>query len=69
MGGGFVVLDIEPEPGRLNVNLLSRDDWETILGNAGVPEEYFDYIVDPILDWMDDDDTPNSKGAETEDYS
>ena len=35
---------------------------------AGVPEEYFDYVVDPVLDWMDDDDTSNPKGAETEDY-
>ena len=67
-GDGFVILDIEPEPGRLNVNLLAREDWETILENAGIPEEYLDYIVDPILDWMDEDDTPNSKGAETEDY-
>ncbi len=68
VGEGFIVLDIEPEPGRLNVNLLARDDWETILGNAGVPEEYFDYIVDPILDWTDSDEEPNSEGAETEDY-
>lgn len=65
---GYVILDIEPEPGRLNVNLLTREDWETILGNAGVPEEYFDYVVDPVLDWMDDDDASNPKGAETEDY-
>ena len=67
-GEGFVVLDIEPEPGRLNVNLLAREDWETILVNAGIPEEYVDYIVDPILDWTDEDDSPNSKGAETDDY-
>ncbi|MBQ6103720.1 MAG: general secretion pathway protein GspK, partial [Kiritimatiellae bacterium] len=35
VGDGFVVLDIEPEPGRLNVNLLSRDDWETVVGPDG----------------------------------
>ncbi|MBQ7666501.1 MAG: general secretion pathway protein GspK [Kiritimatiellae bacterium] len=68
LAGGYVVLDIEPEPGRLNVNLLTRDDWETILGNAGVPEEYFDWIIDPVLDWMDEDEISNPKGAETEDY-
>ena len=68
VGDGFVILDVEPEPGRLNVNLLTRDDWETILGNAGVPEEYLDYIIDPILDWTDEDDTSNPKGAETDDY-
>lgn len=68
VGDGLVSIDIEPEPARLNINLLSRDDWETILGNAGVPEEYFDYIIDPILDWTDEDDEPNEEGAETEDY-
>ena len=68
VGDGYVILDIEPEPGRLNVNLLTRDDWETVLGNAGVPEEYFDWIIDPVLDWMDEDEISNPKGAETEDY-
>ena len=68
VGEGFVILDVEPEPGRLNVNLLTREDWETILGNAGVPEEYLDYLIDPILDWTDEDDTSNPKGAETDDY-
>lgn len=68
VGDGYVILDIEPEPGRINVNLLQRDDWETILGNAGVPPEYFDWIIDPILDWMDEDELSNPKGAETEDY-
>ena len=68
VGDGFAILDIEPEPGRLNVNLLSRDDWETILANAGVPEDYFDDIIDPILDWLDEDDASNPKGAETTDY-
>lgn len=68
VGDGFVVLDVEPEPGRLNINNLTREDWETILENAGIPEEYVDYVIDPILDWTDEDDTPNTKGAETDDY-
>lgn len=68
IGDEYVILDIEPEPGRLNVNMLTRDEWETILGNAGIPEDYFDAIIDPILDWIDADDTSNPEGAETEDY-
>ena len=68
VGEGFVILDIVPEPGRLNVNLLSKEDWEKLLENIGLPEEYWEDIIDPILDWMDSDDTSNPKGAETEDY-
>ena len=68
VGDGFAIIDIEPEPGRLNVNLLTRDDWEIVLGNAGVPDTYFDDIIDPILDWLDEDDLSNPRGAETEDY-
>ncbi len=68
VGEGYVILDIVPEPGRLNVNLLKQEDWETLLENIGLPEEYWQDIIDPILDWMDADDTSNPKGAETEDY-
>ena len=68
LGDGFIILDIMPEPGRLNVNLLTADDWETLLGNIGVPEIYRQEIIDPIMDWLDSDDLSNPKGAETEDY-
>ena len=68
LGDGFIIVDIVPEPGRLNVNLLMPDDWETLLGNSGVPEEYWEDIIDPIMDWLDEDDLSNPKGAETEDY-
>ena len=68
VGEGFVILDIVPEPGRLNINLLTKEDWEKLLGNIGLPEEYWDDIIDPILDWMDEDSVANPKGAETEDY-
>ena len=68
VGEGYVILDIVPEPGRLNINLLTEADWETILGNIGLPEEYWEDIIEPIMDWMDEDDVANPKGAETEDY-
>lgn len=68
VGEGFVILDIVPEPGRLNINLLTKEDWETILGNIGIPEEYWEDIIDPIMDWLDEDDVANPDGAETEDY-
>ncbi|MBO7299199.1 MAG: general secretion pathway protein GspK [Kiritimatiellae bacterium] len=68
IGDGYVILDIVPEPGRINVNKLTESDWERLLESIGVPEEYWEKIIDPVLDWMDDDDASNPKGAETEDY-
>jgi len=68
LGEGFIIVDIEPEPGRLNVNLLTREDWEILLGNIGIPEEYHEGIIDPILDWKEPGEMPRPKGAKTDDY-
>jgi general secretion pathway protein K len=68
LGDGEVVLDIVPEPGRRNVNLLLEDDWELILENAGLPEEYWPMLIDSFYDWLDTDDLPRQDGGETEDY-
>lgn len=68
LGDGEVVLDIVPEPGRRNVNLLVEDDWERILGNAGVPEDYWPMFIDSVSDWLDADDQSRQDGGETDDY-
>jgi general secretion pathway protein K len=68
LGGGFIRLDIEPEPGRRNVNRLIDDDWERILRVGGVPEELWPTLIDSFNDWVDKDDLPRQNGAETEDY-
>ena len=68
IGNGTLVLDIEPEPGRRNVNKLSDDDWERILAVAGVPEEYYPELIDSFQDWIDSDEVPRGDGAETADY-
>lgn len=68
LGEGEVVLDIVPEPGRRNINLLLEEDWERILENAGMPEEYWPILIDSFFDWIDPDDTPRQDGGETEDY-
>lgn len=68
LGDGFIYLDIVPEPGRINVNKLNEADWERLLSSIGVPEEYWEDIIDPILDWIDADDNVRTKGAETTDY-
>ena len=68
LGDGYIFLDITPEPGRLNVNLLTMEDWEILLGNIGVPQEYHDAIIDPILDWKEPGEIARTKGAKTDDY-
>ena len=68
LGPGYIIVDITPEPGRLNVNLLTREDWEVLLGNIGIPHEYHEGIIDPILDWIEPGENPRQKGAKTEDY-
>ena len=68
IGDGQVILSIEPEPGRRNVNLLTEEDWERILGNAGVPEDCWPMLIDSYGDWIDEDENARSDGAETDDY-
>lgn len=68
LGEGVVMLDIVPEPGRRNVNLLREEDWERILANAGVPEDWWPMLIDSFEDWLDADDLPRQDGAETDDY-
>ena len=68
IGDGQVILTIEPEPGRRNVNLLTDEDWERILENAGVPEECWPMLIDSYGDWVDEDENERADGAETESY-
>lgn len=68
LGEGTIRIDIEPEPGRRNVNKLLDDDWERILLVAGVPEEFWPGIIDSFTDWIDADNAPKADGAETDDY-
>lgn len=68
IGDGQVILTITPEPGRRNVNLLTDEDWERILENAGVPEDCWPMLIDSYGDWIDEDENSRSDGAESEDY-
>jgi general secretion pathway protein K len=70
LGEGKVILEIASERARRNVNLLTREeDWERVLEVAGIPEEMWASLIDPVLDWMDPDPNPRpGNGAETDDY-
>lgn len=68
LGDGHIRLDIEPEPGRRNVNKLTDEDWERVLTVAGVPPEMWPELIDSFRDWTDKNELPLQNGAETEDY-
>lgn len=68
LGEGTIELEIVPEPGRRNVNVLTEEDWERVLEVGGIPEEMWDELIDSALDWIDKDDIARAEGAETENY-
>jgi len=71
--GGTVTVKIKPIESQWNINnLYPQGDanyakiWEAILAASGVPEDYWDSIVDSWCDWRDTDDGDTGEyGAET----
>lgn len=75
-GGGTVTVKIKPIESQWNINnLYAGGDanyakiWEAVLAASGVPEEYWDGIVDGWCDWRDEDSAvTGEEGAEDEFY-
>ena len=75
-GGGTVTVKIKPIEAKWNINnLYAGGDsnfakiWEAILAASGVPEDYWDGIVDSWCDWRDTDGAKTGDGgAETDFY-
>ena len=67
MGESSATLDILPESGRRNVNMLSDDDWEELLDQAGAPEESWPDLIDCYKDVIDENDEHRLNGAEKDD--
>lgn len=67
LGAGFFTLDIMPEEGRRNVNMLTDSDWEEILDQSGVPQEMWPELIDCFTDWVDPGDEHRLNGAESDD--
>ncbi len=71
--GGTVTVKIKPIESKWNINnLYPQGDpnyakiWEAVLAASGVPEEYWDSIVDSWCDWRDADNGDTGEyGAET----
>lgn len=68
IGEGVVVVSIEPEPARRNVNLLTEEDWERVLEVGGLPIDKWPTIIESFQDWIDKDNIVRRDGAETDDY-
>lgn len=66
--GGSIVVDIEPEPARRNVNLLTEEDWERVLETGNVPIDLWPVLIESFQDWVDKDSEQRRDGAETENY-
>lgn len=64
---GFVLISISPETSRRNVNRLSDPDWEQMLTNSGVPEEFQPRLIAAFRDWTDEDEASRLLGAEEDD--
>ncbi len=69
IGEGTLTLEIAPEEGRRNVNMLTDEDWEEILDQANIPLERWPELIDCFLDWTDgaSPDTRRLHGADSTD--
>lgn len=67
LGEGKFIVDILPEESRRNVNVLSEEDWEEILDQAGVENTRWPDLIDCVMDWIDEDDNYRLHGAESDD--
>ena len=72
IGDGVVRIEIIPEPARWNINVLMGKNydvvWEQIFTTAGIPQERFSELIDCWNDWVDEDSTPLTDGAEDDFY-
>lgn len=74
--GGTVTVKIKPIESQWNINNLYPEGdanyakiWEAVLAASGIPEEYWDGIVDSWCDWRDPDNAQTGEyGAETDFY-
>lgn len=67
LGDGKFIVDIVPEESRRNVNVLTEEDWEEVLDQAGVENTRWPELIDSFMDWIDENDTYRLNGAESDD--
>jgi general secretion pathway protein K len=77
-GEGSFTVQVVDESAKIDINGLMRDDntVDSFLENQlrrllrlfGHPDEELDSLMDPLLDWLDEDDDRRPEGAEEVDY-
>jgi len=74
VGEGIVVVRVTDEQGKLNLNALRTPSgtidlrWKEVAERLFVIRGLDPALLEPIVDWLDADDFPESRGAEREQY-
>ncbi|MBI5395504.1 MAG: general secretion pathway protein GspK [Verrucomicrobia bacterium] len=69
LGDGTFTVQIVDEQAKLNINVLTPDQWRVLLRACGVDSETATVISDAVADWMDKDDLSKPNGAEDDYYT
>ena len=65
---GTFTVQVVDEQSKLNANVVTPEQWKTLLRLSGVDTETANIIVDSIGDWMDKDSSSKLNGAEDDYY-
>jgi general secretion pathway protein K len=68
-GDGMVKLHIDYQEDRRYIKTMTRDDWEMLFNQAGIPNTDWDSLLGCLKDWQDDGDgdAHEINGAESDD--
>lgn len=67
-GGGEIAISIQRETGKIDLNVASEELIKGLLQSTELDGGDAEAIGDAILDWRDEDDLRQARGAETPDY-
>ena len=65
---GTFTVQVVDEQSKLNANVMTPDQWKTLLQLSGVDTDTVNIIVDSIGDWIDKDSSTKMNGAEDDYY-
>ncbi|MCX7825257.1 MAG: general secretion pathway protein GspK, partial [Verrucomicrobiae bacterium] len=68
LGDGTFTVRVVDEQSRLNANVITPEQWRTLLRLCGVDTETASIIVDSVGDWIDSDSGTKFNGAEDDYY-
>ena len=65
---GTFTVQVVDEQSKLNANIITAEQWRTLLQLSGVDTDTANIIVDSIGDWIDKDSSTKMNGAEDDYY-